>query len=216
MEILFRRAALACWSAILLLVVAVSVYGAPPTRPLANRLQVVDRGLEVALEQGAAIHVAEAAAPPPGAAAPPPPGRLVIPRIGVDAPVKAVGLAADGSMGVTNESYDVGWYSPGVVPGDAGDAVIDGHLDWYDTSRAVFYNLRQLHQGDDIEVQRLDGVSKRFRVTAVRTVAYNATVPGLFATGGPPRLSLITCGGSWDSRLGQYLQRVIVDAELVA
>ena len=103
-----------------------------------------------------------------------------------------------------------------MVPGNPGDAVIDGHLDWYDTSQAVFYNLKQVRVGDTLDVQRLDGITKHFRVTGVSLVSYNASVPGLFANSGPARLSLITCGGTWDRKLGQYLQRVIVDADLVA
>jgi LPXTG-site transpeptidase (sortase) family protein len=144
-----------------------------------------------------------------------PPGRLVIPSIGVNAPVEQVGVDSTGAMGVPTQSSDTAWYKLGPPPGDAGDAVIDGHLDWYDTSRAVFYSLKDLNIGDLIEVQRVDGVSHHFRVTNVQSVAYNATVPGLFATTGPPRLSLITCGGKWDTRLGQYLQRVIVDSSMV-
>lgn len=225
MEILFRRAALACWTAILLLVVVVSVYGtgtgSGTTAPrAATRVQIVDGGNDLALEQAAAIQLAPQAAGAPaparGPGGPPPPGRLVIRSIGVNAQVLAVGVDKQGNMGVTNQSFNVGWYSPGVVPGDAGDAVIDGHLDWYDTSRAVFYNLKSVSVGDDVEVQRLDGVTKHFRVTAVKSVSYNASVPGLFVRGGPARLSLITCGGPWSSKLGQYLQRVIVDATLVS
>jgi LPXTG-site transpeptidase (sortase) family protein len=145
-----------------------------------------------------------------------PPTRLVIARIGVNAPVVPVGLDKAGAMGVTSASYDTAWYKLGPAPGDAGDAVIDGHLDWYDTSRAVFHNLKDLRPGDDIEVQRQDGISRHFRVTGVQTVAYNATVSGLFATEGPPRLSLITCGGTWSTRLGEYLERVVVDSTLVS
>jgi hypothetical protein len=70
--------------------------------------------------------------------------------------------------------------------------------------------------GDDVEVQRLDGVSHHFKVTKVQSVGYNAVVPGLFAPTGPARLSLITCGGQWDVTKGEYLQRVIVDSILVS
>ncbi len=219
MEVLFRRATLACWTAILLLVVVVSVYGARPAQRAAviTRAPLVDSGADLALEQAAAIKLASVAVVPPppvGPSGPPPPGRLRIPSIGVDAQGLAVGVDKDGNMAVTNESYDVGWYKLGTVPGQPGDAVIDGHLDWYDTSRAVFYNLKSISNGDDIEVQRLDGVTRHFKVNSVTTVAYNASVPDLFATTGPARLTLITCGGSWSQKLGQYLQRVIVDATL--
>ncbi|MFN2464424.1 MAG: class F sortase [Candidatus Dormibacteria bacterium] len=215
MEVLFRRAALACWSSILALVVA-TAFAAGPGARVARGAQVAGRGTAIPSPRPAAIQAEADATPGPVAPSDPPgPGRLVIPRIGVDAPVRAVGLDKDGAMGVTNTSNDVGWYSPGVQPGDAGDAVMDGHLDWYDTSQAVFYNLHQLQKGDLVQVQRLDGANRQFRVTGVTKVAYNASVPGLFATSGPPRLSLITCGGSWDKKLGEYLERVIVDAELV-
>lgn len=173
---------------------------------------VVDSGADLKLEKAAAFTVTQPAAPQ----GPLPPGKLVIRSIGVSAQVLPVGVDAAGAMGVTNQSYNVGWYKLGPSPGQAGDAVIDGHLDWYDTSHAVFFNLKNLQIGDDIEVQRLDGVTHHFKVTSVHSVAYNATVPGLFATGGPPRLSLITCGGQWDVKKGEYLQRVIVDSALVS
>ncbi len=175
---------------------------------------MVDRAT-VKPEQPAAINVSPS--PEAVAAAPArPPGRLIIRSIGVNAPVVAVGVDKSGAMDVTKSSYDTGWYKLGPAPGDPGDAVIDGHLDWYDTSRAVFYNLKDLRVGDDIEVQRLDGVNRHFKVTGIQTVAYNATVPGLFDTGGPARLSLITCGGPWSTKLGQYLERVVVDSALAS
>jgi hypothetical protein len=59
-------------------------------------------------------------------------------------------------------------------------------------------------------------VSHHFKVTKVQSVAYNATVPGLFVPTGAARLSLITCGGKWDVKKGEYLQRVIVDSILVS
>jgi hypothetical protein len=155
-------------------------------------------------------------APSPVVAPVQPPIRLIIGSIGVNAPVVPVGLDKSGAMGVTAASYDTGWYKLGPPPGDPGDAVIDGHLDWYDTSRAVFHNLKDLKPGDDIEVRRLDGISRHFRVTTVQKVPYNATVPGLFDTQGPPRLSLITCGGTWSASLGQYLERVVVDSALAS
>ena len=41
---------------------------------------------------------------------------------------------------VPSKPTDVAWYKPGPAPGEAGDAVIDGHLDWT-TGRAVFWDL---------------------------------------------------------------------------
>jgi len=177
---------------------------------------VVDAAADLKLEQAAALKVTVTSSAGVPASGPRPPGRLIIRSIGVNAPVLGVGVDKSGAMGVTNESYDVGWYNRGPAPGDSGDAVIDGHLDWYDTSHAVFFNLKNVQIGDDVEVQRLDGVSHHFKVTKVQSVAYNATVPGLFVPTGAARLSLITCGGKWDVKKGEYLQRVIVDSILVS
>ena len=56
---------------------------------------------------------------------------LVIPKIGVDAPVEPVHVEADGALGVpTRNQWDgVGWYQGGPIPGQRGSAIIDGHLD---------------------------------------------------------------------------------------
>jgi hypothetical protein len=57
------------------------------------------------------------------------PQQIRIPAIGVAATVEPVGLGPDFSMDVPRVVTDVGWYSLGSVPGQPGDAVIDGHLD---------------------------------------------------------------------------------------
>ncbi|MDP9325865.1 MAG: class F sortase [Candidatus Dormibacteraeota bacterium] len=189
---------------------------APKTRPgYSSASAVVDSGADVALMKAAVLNVAPVHIENSG---PRPPGRLIIRSIGVDAQVIAVGVDRDGNMAVTNESYDVGWYNKGPAPGDPGDAVMDGHVDWYDTSQAVFYSLKNVKVGDDVQVQRLDSTTHHFKVTSVKTVAYNADSKalGLFAPTGPPRLSLITCGGQWSRSINQYLSRVIVDAALVS
>ncbi|MGH7685370.1 MAG: class F sortase [Candidatus Dormibacteria bacterium] len=139
--------------------------------------------------------------------------RLVIPRIAVNAAVEDVGLDNSGSMGVPLSSADVGWFSPGPWPGQDGDAVIDGHLDWRGIP-AVFWNLGALKPGDTISVSRKDQ-SLTFRVTRVTAYALNEEPAYLFASAGTPLLSLITCAGAWDSDHQIYDQRLVVDAMLV-
>ncbi len=139
------------------------------------------------------------------------PDRLVIAAIGVDAHIEGVGTTSDGRMDVPRDVWDVGWYAPGVKPGMPGDAVIDGHLDWY-TGPAVFWHLNQVRVGDTVDVQFVGGGIVHFRVT--RMAAYGAASPpsDLFGRGGPPRLTLITCAGRWDGR--SYTERLVVNADL--
>ena len=141
----------------------------------------------------------------------------------------SVGLAADlmtlsgagGPAGIDGLSLpvpplaragrDAGWYSFTAVPGDAGNAVIVGHVDTY-TGPAVFYHLYQLRPGDQVYVDA-DGTRRRFDVTSVREMP-KPSFPVNQVFGGTKRhmLWLITCGGAFDYETGHYLDNVVVSA----
>lgn len=142
------------------------------------------------------------------------PVRLVVPAIGLNAEVESLGLDAEGRMATPSRSDHVGWYSPGSAPGDAGNAVIDGHLDWTD-GPAVFWRLGRLKRGDQLTVLRADGSQVKFAVQSLSTTPYDASTDALFTRSGPPALTLVTCAGAWDRQRGTYLQRLVVHASLV-
>jgi LPXTG-site transpeptidase (sortase) family protein len=144
------------------------------------------------------------------------PLKLRIPAISVDSPVEQVGVDKDGNMDVPKQLGDVAWYSPGVAPGEPGDAVIAGHKDSETGAPAVFWSLTDLKVGDQLVVMGQDGATLKFKVTQTRTVAATADPSqlGLFAKDGPPRLTLITCTGQTNSQRTAYLERLVVDASL--
>lgn len=143
------------------------------------------------------------------------PVRLVIPALGVNATVEDVGIGSGGQMGTPTQVDDVGWYQLGVRPGASGDAIIDGHLDWYDNPCTVFCHLASLRPGDVVKVDRADGTQVSFSVDSLKTYPYDATPPSFFAQYGPPQLSLVTCAGSWDEGKATYTQRLVVHADLM-
>jgi hypothetical protein len=145
----------------------------------------------------------------------PRPATLVIPALHVRATVEAVGTDAEGRMATPSQPDRVAWFDQGPAPGDAGDALIDGHLDWT-SGPAVFWLLGRLRAGDEVDVLRADGSQARFQVDATSTARYDARMEQLFARTGPPALSLITCTGSWDRQRGTYLDRLLVHASLIA
>jgi len=174
-------------------------------------------------ESGNAHKVAQNSSnPTPAAASSPSSGRhipftLTIKAIGLTAIVEQVGRDKYGNMAIPANPKDVGWYAPGVAPGENGDAVIDGHLDWYNMPQGPFYHLSELKTGDQIEVQALDGTVFVFTVVAPgSTVPYNSKPAGLFSTTGKPRLTLITCAGDWNAQKQTYTKREIVNAVLTA
>jgi sortase (surface protein transpeptidase) len=190
---------------------AVLVAACGQSQPVANQR----KGDGVAASAAAPIPSATPSEQPQQASPPPQPvrhvpARLVIASIGVDAPIEQVARDQNNNMGVPSVSSHVAWYSPGPAPGEPGDAVIDGHLDWT-TGPAVFWNLGKVHAGDVIQVVARDGAVLRFAVTRAVRVPYTSPPAGLFATGGPAHLSLITCAGSWDAGRKTYQERLVVD-----
>jgi sortase (surface protein transpeptidase) len=181
-------------------------------------------------------HLAPPPTPPPSVSTPPPsvptaraavasvrsiPVEIVIDRIGVIAPVEQVGVNKLNQMDVPKHPEDAAWYESGSAPGEGGDAVIDGHLNWVPLTKyacptppgqkgAVFCRLSELTVGDVILIHSQDGAVRRFVVTSAGSVSNNNPPAGLFSTAGPPMLTLITCAGKWDGTT--YTQRLLVQA----
>ena len=142
------------------------------------------------------------------------PKRLRIPAISVDTGFEYVGLAADGAMDVPKDPSQVAWYRLGPRPGERGNAVVAGHVDW-GGKLAVFWGLSRLKAGDVVEVTAADDRKYEFSVQWVRWYdAAQASVDEVFGQGENPELTLITCGGDFDRKTRQYLSRVVVRAVL--
>jgi len=159
-----------------------------------------------------ATATATAAASDPGDVAPP--ARIRLPSLGVDTAVVAVGVDARGEMAVPEDVRETGWYRFGPAPGSAaGSSVVSGHVDDKVQGRGAFYRLVDLAVGDPVVVTTAAGADLAFRVSAVRRIP-KSTLPvdELFARDGPPHLTLVTCGGTFDRALGSYRDNVVVTA----
>jgi hypothetical protein len=143
----------------------------------------------------------------------PTPVRLLIDRIGVDAAIEARGLDARRNMLTPTDYRNVAWYNLGPAPGQPGNALVNGHVNWW-TGSAVFTRLAELRAGDEVIVVRADGVRVSFLVTTSQTVAANARVASLFTPSPVATLTLITCSGVWDVNTQTDTQRLLVSATL--
>lgn len=145
-----------------------------------------------------------------------PPVKLNIPSIGVTSGFVALGLDSTGAMEVPQAADVVGWYRYAPTPGERGPAVLTAHVDWLNTS-GVFRDLGQLKPGDDVTVDRADGVAVTFRV--VRVAAYPKVqfpTEEVYGSTEEPELRLITCGGRFDPTTRSYENNIVVYARNVA
>jgi sortase (surface protein transpeptidase) len=155
-------------------------------------------------------------------------GRMRIPALGIDAPIGRRVVAADGQLADPSGPSDVvlydfsGWRGYGGMPGGGGNAIFAGHVDRnaflaYAGVRylgpGIFYQLRQLEEGDSIEVTAA-GRTYRYHVIWVRET--NAKLENWAAIMSsdvkPEAITLITCGGGFDDERGEYTHRTVVRA----
>ncbi|MFC0506285.1 class F sortase [Micromonospora costi] len=167
----------------------------------------------------------EAATPAP--TSPPPdlpplpasaPTLVRIPAIGVRAEVVPVGVDAAGVLEVppTDRPEVAGWYRYGISPGETGNAVLVGHVD-SPAGPAVFFDLGRLRPGQTIRVARADATVVTFTVDRVAVYAKDR-FPGdeVYGPATVAGLRLVTCGGRFDERSGNYTDNVVVFATRTA
>ena len=142
------------------------------------------------------------------------PVQVLIASLNLHPRVESVGVDRSGAMAVPRNYFDVGWFNGGPVPGDPGDAVINGHAGYPDQP-LVFARLAKFHPGDRIVVVLADGSRRDFSVDSVRSWPAWSHPTGLFDHYGPPRLSLVTCTGQFNDKHFSYTDRLVVDAHFL-
>lgn len=142
------------------------------------------------------------------------PVRLVISELAIDMPVEAMGLDKDGAMALPENASEAGWYrfGPG-LRNDEGATVIASHIDSRHDGIGPFSRLKDASEGSIVSVGGSDGGTVDYVVTNVRSVGkIDAPMAEVFDRSGEPRLTLVTCGGEFDSGTGHYVDNIILTA----
>jgi LPXTG-site transpeptidase (sortase) family protein len=140
------------------------------------------------------------------------PRYLNIPRLSVHARVLSLGILSTGALATPNNVFDVGWYNQSSLPGQPGAMLIDGHVSSW-TTPGVFYGLKNLKIGDQLQIVRGDGKTFTYQVVKSQVFSDNnvdmqsAVTP---VTAGKPGLNLITCDGQVKPGTSEFSERVIV------
>jgi hypothetical protein len=163
----------------------------------------------------AACGTGDGSAPPTGL-------RMWIPKIGVNAPVNVRVIGGDGVMGIPNGKDDVVWYDfsnyggMGGFPGIPGaNALFSGHVDYHPHYTAVFWDLRLLVPGDEIDVVLLDGSVVRYIVEWTTWIGHDDNFSQFAVKDGIDKLTIVTCIGTFDSSTRNYSNRFVVRATRV-
>ena len=146
------------------------------------------------------------------------PVRIRFDRLGIDMRVTAEGLDAKGAMALPANAADAGWYrySPGLGARE-GATVIAAHIDSWHDGIGPFSKLKNAIAGDTVTLFGADGSTVAYTVSDLRQVGkIDAPMADIFETSGVPKLSLVTCGGVFNSKTGHYLDNIVVTATPVA
>ena len=136
---------------------------------------------------------------------------LRIPSIGVDTRQLAeLGQTEDHRLQVPRDATTVGHYAGGAAPGERGPAIYASHVNYRGVDGG-FARLADVDSGDQVLVERTDGVTVVYSVDRVDQVDKNAfpTVSVYGPTAGP-ELRLITCGGEFDADVRSYEDNIVV------
>ena len=146
------------------------------------------------------------------------PDRLLVPRLGIDAPVNVRDVGFGGELGVPAGAYDVVRYNFGDLsglggyPGQGGVTMIGGHVDYYVVGLAVFAPLRQAQAGDRIEYVLADGSRVAYIVDWISDLPWDTNLTGYLTHRTSDELILVTCNGTFDQAARRYDMRRLVHA----
>lgn len=147
--------------------------------------------------------------------------QLLVPQASLYASIVKVGLTPGGAMGAPDNPEVIGWFREGPRPGDFGNVLLTGHLDYTDVygdkGVGVCYRLRDVEIGSQIYVRDAER-----NLVYVYQVEERATVDPLdpsvnrYLSQGPGALlTLITCDGRFDSETNDYSQRLVLVSRLL-
>jgi hypothetical protein len=146
------------------------------------------------------------------------PVSIAIPDASVDAEVERNQIV-DGVMLDPSGPWVVSWYQETGLLGEVSNAVMSGHVDYWDVGPAVFWTVGNLPEGAPMMVRGENGATYTYEVEWIRTYDVSGLTPEVITEIVGPTdyraLTLITCGGDFDYDRGEYLSRTIIRGRLV-
>ncbi len=135
---------------------------------------------------------------------------VIIPAIGTDA--ELAGTERDekaGSMAIYPSASVISWYKERPIPGNEGNAILAGHNKWKGEKGAVA-DLGALEIGDEMTIRYNDGSERLFLLESLFEYELKTAPSGEIMSGdGPARVTVITCSGKFNTKLGTSENRLV-------
>ncbi len=150
--------------------------------------------------------------------------RLVINSIGVNATVTGMTVGSSGQMPDPTGYFNAVWYDfknhGGIGGYTDGNLVLAAHVDCArchngGSGTALFYSVKNLAAGAQIQYYAHDGSVHTYAVRSVASYAPGADWGAILSTGAAD-MTLITCGGTWDAAAHEYSIRWAVYADKIS
>jgi LPXTG-site transpeptidase (sortase) family protein len=137
----------------------------------------------------------------------------------IQASVNVYDVGSDGAMGipvadcdVVRENFDA-FTGYGGYPGSGGTTVLAGHVDYHPHYQAIFWNLRQIQPGTEIDYVNKDGKKITYSVDWAQAITDpNYDWSALAKTGDKESMVLITCDGTFNPDTHEYDRRFVAHA----
>lgn len=145
------------------------------------------------------------------------PVAIQVPTVQIDAKIEVLNIV-NGVMENPTGPWVVSWYQQTAELGEVGNVVLAGHVDYWNVGPSVFYNVRNLAEGDQITLTGEDNATFTYAVQSNDTYGVQELIGGKLSEVVSPTsnamLTMLTCGGEFDYVNGEYLSRTVVRAAL--
>ncbi|MDR1619723.1 MAG: class F sortase, partial [Clostridiales bacterium] len=124
--------------------------------------------------------------------------------------IEVVGIGEGNVMGSIDDPYKAGWFYYGASPGEAGNAIINGHQR-FNKKKGIFSVLKNSKPGESVRIDFNEGFTRYFEIESIESYLAQDIPEEIIKVGKdtPTRLILITCLGDYDFT-GQSMSRVVV------
>ncbi len=141
------------------------------------------------------------------------PNKLIFIEEGIGLPITETSIDANKRMVVPQGLKVAGWLKTSPIPGNVGNSLIAAHRDWNNKLGAFKY-LEDIRIGETVIIEYENEEHREFKVVNKEIIDINKKPNAKIEINSNKRMiTLISCTGSFDSKIKSYTQRALVTLE---